>query len=40
VIDTESRQVVRTLDVPGGLAGGGFLVTYQPGRPLVDTFGR
>jgi hypothetical protein len=40
VIDTEQRQVTASLSVPTALAGGGFLVAWQPGTPLVDLLGR
>jgi DNA-binding beta-propeller fold protein YncE len=40
VIDTEARAVVRTLETPTPLAGGGYLVAVQPGMSATDTVGR
>ena len=37
VIDTEARAVVRTLETPTTLAGGGYLVAGQRGVQPVDT---
>ncbi|MET0340211.1 MAG: hypothetical protein ABW252_04385 [Polyangiales bacterium] len=40
VIDTEARAVVRTLETPTALAGGGYLVAGQRGIQPVDTCAR
>jgi hypothetical protein len=40
VIDTQSKQVVRKLEVPTPLTAGGYLVAVQPEMKLGDTIGR
>ena len=40
VIDTDARAVVRTLDTPTSLAGGGYMVAGQRGVKPVDTCAR
>jgi hypothetical protein len=40
VIDTQKQQVVKTLEIPTSLKGGGYLAAVQPGARLVDTAGR
>ncbi|MBM4257194.1 MAG: hypothetical protein FJ147_15000 [Deltaproteobacteria bacterium] len=40
VIDTQSKQVVRKLEVPTPLTAGGYLIAVQPGMKLGDTIGR
>lgn len=40
VIDTEAREVVRTLTVPTPLSGGGYLLAVGPDTPFTDTVGR
>jgi hypothetical protein len=40
VIDTQQQQVVKKLEIPSSLKGGGYLAAVQPGARLVDTAGR
>ncbi|GIW07792.1 MAG: hypothetical protein KatS3mg060_2597 [Dehalococcoidia bacterium] len=40
VIDTRRRSIVRTLDVPSPMTGGGYLVAVQPGMKVVDLSSR
>jgi hypothetical protein len=40
VIDTQKQQVIKKLEIPTSLKGGGYLVAVQPGARLVDTAGR
>ncbi|MDA0815643.1 MAG: hypothetical protein O2924_03625 [Chloroflexi bacterium] len=40
MIDTEAGEVTATLSTPTALAGGGYLVAWQPGAPLVDLIAR
>jgi len=40
VIDTQARQVVKKLEVPTPLEGGGYLVAIQPDMKLGETIGR
>ena len=37
VINTETRRVVKEIETPTALAGGGYLVAIQPGNTPVDT---
>ena len=40
VIDTASRRVIKVIDTPTPLTGGGYLVVVKPGAPLHDLVGR
>ncbi|MEX2374783.1 MAG: hypothetical protein WD942_04245 [Dehalococcoidia bacterium] len=40
VISTAERAVISTITLPTPLAGGGLLVAWNPGAPLVDLLGR
>jgi hypothetical protein len=40
VIDTQEEKVVKKLQIPTSLNGGGYLAAVQPGAQLVDTAGR
>jgi len=40
VIDTEQRRIVRTIQTPSALNGGGYLVAVQPGARMTDTIAR
>jgi hypothetical protein len=40
VIDMERGEVVGSIETPTPLAGGGYLVAWESGTPLVDPIGR
>lgn len=40
VIDTAERVITSEVTPPTPLAGGGYLIAWQPGAPLVDLLGR
>lgn len=40
VIDTASRRVIKVIDTPTPLGGGGYLVVVKPGAPLHDLISR
>lgn len=40
VIDTTTRRVVKTIDAPTPLTGGGYLVVVKPGAPIHDLVAR